>query len=77
MTPRALLPEVGPLAYTFKQAADGKVVPFSETTLRRAAFKPSDDGQFPPPLNAKRDSKGRLIVLRTELQRWLESLQDA
>lgn len=71
----APLPPVGPLAYSLREAAN--LLPFGETTLRRAAFKPSDDGQFPPPLNAKRDSKGRLIVLRTELQRWLESLQDA
>lgn len=62
------------MAFSLKQLTE--VVPFSESTLRRAAHKPRDDGMFPPPLYAKRDSKGRIVVLATELQRWLERLDD-
>lgn len=50
--------------------------PFSIDTLRRA-LRATDPRTFPPPLRAKRDSKGRHVVLAGELQRWLDSLEDA
>lgn len=68
----AALPSDGVLAYTFAEAAD--VVPFSAKTLERAARKAKDDETFPHPLKAHRDSKRRGIVLRPDLERWLERL---
>lgn len=65
----------GCLAYDLADAE--RVVPFSKSTLERAAKKPRNDGMFPPPLATKRDSKGRRIVLSTALQAWLESLDDS
>ena len=52
------------------------VTPFSAKTLRRAIAE-TDPKAFPPPLRAKKDSRGRLIVLARELERWLDSLPDA
>lgn len=48
----------------------------SVDTLRRAV-KATDPAAFPPPLRAKRDSKGRIFVLGVELERWANSLPDA
>ena len=64
----------GRLAYTLQQLP--QVVPFSESTMRRATVKPRDDGEFPHPLKAHQDSKGKTVVLATDLQGWLERLPD-
>lgn len=61
-------------AHTVKEAA--ALTPFSEDTLARA-IKATDPRAFPPPLRAKRDSRGRLIILDRDLDTWLESLPDA
>lgn len=73
-TDRVLVLPDGRLAYTLKQAE--QVVPFSESTLSRALRKTEDDGTFPHPLKGRRDSKGRGVVLATDLQAWLEALPD-
>lgn len=62
----------GRLAYTLRQLADA--TPFSSQTYERAIKKPKDDGVFPRPLKAHRDSKDRVIVLATDAQAWLEQL---
>jgi predicted DNA-binding transcriptional regulator AlpA len=62
------------LALTVKEAAS--LTPFSEDTLDKA-IRATDPTRFPPPLKAKRDSRGRRIILRRDLQAWLESLPDA
>lgn len=62
------------LAMTLTEVA--AVTPFSVKTLRRAVHE-TDPEAFPPPLRAKRDSRGRLIVLTSELERFLASLPDA
>jgi hypothetical protein len=61
------------LAYRLEEAAD--VVPYSVQTLRRA-IQATDPRAFPPPLKAKRDSRGYLI-LAGDLDAWLASLPDA
>ncbi|MFC8733135.1 hypothetical protein ACFT5B_11810 [Luteimicrobium sp. NPDC057192] len=63
-----------PLALTLKDAAD--LTPFSVDTIERAV-KATDPKKFPPPLRAKRDSRGRRIVLLKDLEAWLDSLPDA
>jgi hypothetical protein len=68
-----ILPD-GRLAYSVPQLPN--VAPFSVDTFRRAIRKPKDDGEFPPPLPARKDSKGKAVVLTTDLQRWLELLPD-
>ncbi|MGW8565705.1 hypothetical protein [Isoptericola sp. NPDC055881] len=62
------------LAMTLAEAA--ALTPFSVDTLRRA-IRETDPTAFPPPLRAKKDSRGRQIVLTRELERWLDSLPDA
>lgn len=64
----------GRLAYTLDQLADA--TPFSYSTWSRAIKKPKDDGVFPRPLKAHRDSKGRAVVLATDAQAWLANLPD-
>ena len=71
--PVVVLPD-GRLAYTLPQAT--QVVPFSESTLSRAIKKAKDDETFPHPLKAHRDSKGRAVVLATDLVAWVEQLPD-
>ena len=71
--PVVVLPD-GRLAYTLPQAA--QVVPFSAQTLARAVRKAKDDETFPHPLKAHRDSKGRAVVLATDLVAWVEQLPD-
>lgn len=61
-------------ALTVREAAD--LTPFSADTLERA-IKATDPASFPPPLRAKRDSRGRRIVLARDLSAWLDSLPDA
>lgn len=62
------------VALTLKEAAE--LTPFSVDTLERAT-KATDPHAFPPPLRAKRDSRGRRIVLARDLSSWLDSLPDA
>jgi len=62
------------LAYTVEEFADMSST--SVSTVRRA-LKATDPRAYPPPLSAKRDSKGKQRILHTEGQRWLESLPDA
>ena len=62
------------LALTVKEAAE--LTPFSPDTLERA-IKATDPTVFPPPLPAKRDSRGRRIVLTRDLAAWLDALPDA
>jgi len=61
------------LAYTLPEAA--QAVRRSEATLRRAIHA-TDPNAYPPPLRAKKDARGYLIPA-TELQAWLDSLEDA
>jgi hypothetical protein len=64
----------GRLALTLVEAA--ALTPFSVHTLRRAIAE-TDPTAFPPPLKAKRDSRGRYVILTRELEVWLASLPDA
>lgn len=64
----------GKLAFTLKELPN--VAPWGEAIFRKATRKPKDDGEFPHPLKAHRDSKGKTVVLATDLQRWLERLPD-
>lgn len=50
--------------------------PFSSKTIRRAIHA-TDPKVFPPPLRAKRGSRGSYVVLRDDLLEWLRSLPDA
>ena len=60
-------------AYSLAEAA--AQTPFSIDTLRRA-IKTTDPTSFPPPLRAKKPSKGYVILAR-DLDAWLDSLADA
>lgn len=55
--------------------------PFSAKTLRRAIQTTGVDKDgnptFPPPLQAKRGSRGAFVVLADDLVRWLKNLPDA
>lgn len=62
------------LAYTVATAAEA--VSLSQDTIRRAIRKTKDDGEFPPPLPAKRITAGYRIKA-TDLTKWLDSLPDA
>lgn len=64
----------GQLAYTLKELE--AATPFSEQTWRKAIRKARDDGVFPHPCPARRDSKGRAVVLVTDALAWLEQLPD-
>ena len=50
--------------------------PFSSQTIRRA-IQATNPVAFPPPLPAKRGSRGAYVVLRDDLLAWLRSLPDA
>lgn len=63
------------IAVTLAEATT--IVPASESTLRRAIHKDTADGKFPPPLPAKRDSKGRLSIKVSDLDAWHDSWDDA
>lgn len=52
------------------------LTPFSPDTVVKA-IKATDPAVFPPPLRAKRDSRGRFLIIRRDFDAWLESLQDA
>jgi hypothetical protein len=62
--------------FAFRLADAAARTPFSVPTLRRA-IQATDPTAFPPPLRAKKDSKGRLIILPRDLEEWLDSLPDA
>ncbi|HEY9249240.1 MAG TPA: helix-turn-helix domain-containing protein [Rariglobus sp.] len=62
-----------PMAFTLNEAA--ATARQSPSTIRRAIHA-TDPAAFPPPLKAKRDGKGYLI-LAADLNAWLESLPDA
>lgn len=51
-------------------------VEVSVRTLRRALHQ-TEAGVYPPPIKGKRDSKGRITIAVSELQRWHDSLDDA
>ena len=73
-TPELVVLPGGRLAYTLPQLDEA--TPFSQSTYSRAIKKPRDDGVFPPPLKAHRDSKGRAVVIVTDALAWLERLPD-
>lgn len=73
-TPEPVILPGGRLAYTLPQLDEA--TPFSASTYRRAITKAKDDGAFPPPLKAKRDSKGRAVVIVTDVLAWFELLPD-
>lgn len=52
--------------------------PYSVKTLRRAIHTTDPDPDaFPPPLRAKRGSRGQYAVTEDALREWIESLKDA
>lgn len=63
------------LLYTLKEAE--RVVPYKEGTLRAAALKPADDGEFPHPLRAKRGARNAILIPRSALLAWIDALPDA
>jgi hypothetical protein len=65
---------MNPIAVPLREAA--RIVPFSYDTLLRAT-RATDPAAFPPPLKAKRDSKGRILVKVSDLEAWHDSLPDA
>ena len=58
----------GRLVYTLKQAE--QVQPYKAGTLRAAALKASDDGEFPPPLDAVRGARDQILIPRQSLLDW-------
>lgn len=56
--------------------AAAAAVGFSTDTLRRA-IQSTDPSAFPPPLRAKKDSKGRYSIKVVDLEAWFDSLEDA
>lgn len=51
----------------------------SESTIRRAIRKTSDDGKYPPPLRAKRKGtkgKGSIVIHVDDLDAWIEAHED-
>lgn len=69
-----ITPTAAPFAYLIQDVV--ALTPFSADTIRRAIRQTEPDA-FPPPLRAKKDSKGRLIILPKDLAEWLEALPDA
>lgn len=68
----------GQRAYTVAEAAAAYGV--SESTIRRAIRKTKTDGEYPPPLTAKRkgkDGKGSFSIHVTALDEWHDRLEDA
>lgn len=65
-------------AFTVAEAAAAYSV--SETTIRRAVRKPpGGDGEYPPPLPAKRkgkDGKGPISIHVDALDEWHDALED-
>ena len=61
------------LIVTLQQASD--LTPYSVATLRKAVL--SDGSSWPPPLPAKRDSKGRITVKTADLLAWHDRMADA
>jgi predicted DNA-binding transcriptional regulator AlpA len=62
------------LLLTIPEAAS--LTPFGDKTIR-AAIKATDPAAFPPPLKAKRGSRGQYLVRVADLEAWIDSLQDA
>ena len=63
-----------PLVVTLGAASD--LVPWSVAHLRRAVLSDGSKGS-PPPLRAKRDVKGRILIRVDDLLAWHDSLPDA
>ena len=62
----------------FNVAAAAVAYGVSESTIRRAIRKTKDDGEFPPPLAAKRvGGKGTFSIHVTALDEWHDRLEDA
>lgn len=62
---------------SLQEAADE--TPFHPRTLERA-IRATDPYSFPPPLRAKKAGYARnskIVILRPDLQAWLESFPDA
>lgn len=67
-------------ALTVHDAAE--LTPWSVDTIRRAvratsAVDKNGMPTFPPPLKAKRGPRGQVVILRRDLDAWLDSLPDA
>lgn len=62
------------LAYPLAEAAE--IAGVAVSTLRRAT-KATDPKRFPPPLRAKRGTRGALLITADELVRWIDSLPEA
>lgn len=63
------------IGLTLDEAA--AAVGYGSKTLRRAIRKTADNNEFPPPLRAKRGSKGEYRISPAALQEWFDSLEDA
>lgn len=65
----------------YKLASAARAYDVSLDTIRRAIRSTGADKDgnptFPPPLRAKRDSKGALRVKAVDLEAWFESWPDA
>lgn len=62
------------VAYSLDEAAD--LTPFSRRTLERAIHN-REPGVFPFVLRSKKDSRGRFVIKRSELEAWIDRLEDA
>ena len=61
-------------ALTAQEAAE--LTPWTVHVIRRAV-NATDPNTFPPPLKAKRGPRGQHVILRRDLDAWLDSLPDA
>jgi hypothetical protein len=50
--------------------------PWSVDTIRKAV-RATDPSTFPPPLKAKRGSKGQYVVRAEDFKAWIDQLDDA
>lgn len=52
------------------------LTPYSVSTIRKA-IRSTDPAAFPPPLKAKKDSKGKYAIRTADLESWIDELPDA